>query len=149
LPIAPCGAFTRSPARDQRDPAMVVDMIAMHKMQAAIMDEVDMRAVLHGHMLFARVAMRVSVCRHPGDQFLGLGIGGADIERMLIEMAVMREMEVAIVQIIDMARMGDGDMAAFGAVEVAFMSGMEHLMRHDRDSQQGDRQHGAQQGSVH
>ena len=120
-------------------------MIAMLMMQAAIVDEIDVLAVLHRHL----PGPRMGIARKPRGQFLGIGIGIADLDHVFIDMPVMRVVEMAVVQIVDMAAMIDRLMAAALGVDMAFVPGMEHFVRKNRCCNKGKRQHGANQGSFH
>jgi hypothetical protein len=132
---------------------MIVSVIAVHRMQPPVMDEVHMRAMLHHQVLLARMAVGVIVGGDAGDQFLSLGIGGADVDHVFIDMPVVLVVQVAIVEVVDMARMSDGLMAAVSAVSMGIVPAMQHLMRKHRDSGKGKRKHrrsgGSIQGSVH
>lgn len=124
-------------------------MVAVLVMQVPVMDEVDMVPVLHGLVLFARMAMRMRLTRHTRDQFLGLGVRVADIEHMFIDMPAMPMMKMAIVEIVDVTRVVDGLMAAALGVGVTVMRSVEHLVCERGSGKEGKRQSGAQQGSTH
>lgn len=128
---------------------MIVGVVAMQVMQPPVIDEVDMSAVLHAHVLLTRVTMGMVIGGHSRGQFLGGGIGGADIKRMLVDMAIMAMVQVAVMQIIDMPRMFERLMPAGLTVGMAIMSRMKNFMRESRNGKQGKRQRGAIQGSVH
>lgn len=128
---------------------MIVGVIAMQVMQAPIMDEIDMSTMLHAHVLLTRMTVGMIIGGHTRDQFLGGGIGGADIKSMLVDMTVMAMVQVAIMQIIDMPHMLERLMPAGLTVGMAIMSRMKNLMRESRNGKQGKRQCSAEQGSVH
>lgn len=104
----------------------------MAKMQPAVMDIVHMRAVLHHGVFFTLVPMGVIITGDTGYQLFVRRIGGADFERVLINMAIMHLVEVAIVEVIDMAAMIDRSMTACGPMGMGIMRGMDHLMRGKR-----------------
>jgi hypothetical protein len=124
-------------------------MVAMKVVQVPVMDEIHVVAMLHGEMLLALVAVGMAIGGHPDDQFLGIGIGIAHLEDMLVDMPAMRVVKVAIVEVIDMTIVVERLMAAALAVDMAFVTAMQHLVRHHRLGNQGKRQHGAGQGSMH
>lgn len=93
---------------------MIVAMAVMHMVQPAIDKEVDMVAVRHRFMA-ATGAMNMGAGSAGG---AATGIGRAHRDHMFIDMITMDMMQMAIVQIIDMAIMLHGDMAAAGAVLV-------------------------------
>jgi hypothetical protein len=128
---------------------MIIGVVAVQVMQVPVMDKVGVRAVLDAHMLFARMAVPVLIGGHMGGKLVGLGIGRADLDRVLVNMPVMGVVEVTVVQIVDMAGMFERLMAAAFAMGMAVMAGMQHLMRHGRSGKEGKRQNGENKGSVH
>ena len=128
---------------------MVIGVITVNVMQPTIVDEIDMGTVLHAHVLLARMAVGMIVARNAPAQFLSLGVGGADVQRVFVDMPVMAVMQMTVVEIIDMSSMFERLMAASRAMSVAFMPGVQHLVRGKRCGSKGKRQRGAQQGSVH
>ncbi len=99
--------------------AMVVAMVAVRMMQVAVDKEVDMVAVRHGLVAAARpvpVALIVTGADVIGRA--GAGIAGAHLEDMLVDMAAVRVMEMAVVQIVDVITMLDRSMAAGWAMLV-------------------------------
>jgi hypothetical protein len=139
----------RSDCGDHLHRAMIIGVIAVDMMQPPVMDEIDMAAVLHAHMLFARMAVGVIIAGNARRQLFCVGIGGADIERMFIDVPVMGVMQVAIVEIVDMARMLHRLMRTGLAVGVTFVAGVKHLVRGKGRSGKRKRQGGAKQGSAH
>lgn len=121
---------------------MIVGVIAMAMVQPPVMDEIHVGTMLDAHVLLAVMAVRVIVGGHARSQFLGFGVGGADFQGMLVDMAVMRVVEVAVVQVIDMARMFERLMAAALCMGVAFVRGMEHLVGAGGSSDKGKRESG-------
>lgn len=92
-------------------------MSGMGMVQPAIDQIIDMIAVWHGFMAATRPM-------HMGAGQRGraaIGIGGGNRDHMLINMIAVDMMEMAIVQIIDMAIMMDGRMAATGAVDMGMI----------------------------
>lgn len=128
---------------------MIVHVAGVHCMQAAIVQVIDMGAVLNGQVLFAGMPVRMCVGGHVGDQFLRLRIGGAHLQHMLVDMAVVRMVHVAVMEKIEMARVLERLVAASLAVGMAVMTAVEHLMCNGRGGKQGERQRGAKQGSKH
>jgi hypothetical protein len=103
-------------------------MLAVNEVKPAIMDVIDVVAVLHSHVLFAFVAVHVVLTRHHRREFFSDRIDRAYRDNMLIDMAAVRVMEVPIVQVVDMPAMLERRMAAIGSVGVIGMPGMDHLM---------------------
>jgi hypothetical protein len=89
-------------------------MAVVHMVQAAIHQPIDMIAMRHRFVPATR-AVHVRAghrCR------AAIGIGNADRDHMFIDMIAMRVMQMAIVQIIDMAIMAHGGVAAARPVRV-------------------------------
>jgi hypothetical protein len=90
-------------------------MAVVHMVQPAIHQPVDMSAMRHGIMAAAR----------PMDMAAGgwgpaaVGIGVRHRNHMFIDMIAVHVVQMAIVQIIDMVTMLNGDMAAGGAMHMA------------------------------
>ena len=108
---------------------MIIGMVAMQVVQAPVMNEIDMGAVLHAHVLFALMAMHVIIAGDGLGQFFGLGIGRADFERVLVDMTGMGVVQVAVVQEIDVTGMFERLMAAALAVGVGIVARVQHLVR--------------------
>lgn len=101
-------------------------MAAVHMVQAAAYQPIHMIAVRHRFVAATGpVHMRAGHRRRAP-----IGIGRADRDHMFIDMVAVRVVQVAIVQIIDMAIMLHGGVAAAGPMGVG-MIGM------------GDARHGA------
>lgn len=81
---------------------MIICVIAVQMMQAAIVDVIHVRSVLHHVVLLASMAVAMIIARHEHNEFLGGGIGRSDIEHMFINMAIMHMMQMPVVKIIDM-----------------------------------------------
>jgi hypothetical protein len=88
--------------------AVIVAMACVHMVQAAIDQIIDMIAVRHRFMAAAG-AVDMGAGRRRG---AAIGIGGRNRDHMFINMIAMRVMQVAIMQIIDMAIMVHGGVAA-------------------------------------
>lgn len=98
----------------QRHGAMVVAMVAMGMVQPAIDQIIDMIAMRHRFMAAAGTMHMVA-----GQPCIAAGrVGGADRDDMFIHMVAMRMMQMPVVQIIDMAIMGDGGVATAGAMNM-------------------------------
>ena len=108
---------------------MVVGVIAVDEMEPSIMDIVHMGSVLDHRVFFTVVTMHVIITGDLGHQFLGFGIGRSDRQRVLVNMSIMRVMQVAIVQVVDMTRVLDRRVTAPVRMAVTRMIGMEDLVR--------------------
>jgi hypothetical protein len=128
---------------------VIVGVIAVQVMQPPVVDEIDMGAVLDTDVFLASVAVGMIVARHAGAEFLGLGIGGADVERVFVDMPVMAVVQVAVVEVIDMARMFERLMAAGLAVAVGIVASVKHLVRHGGRGETGECERSEKQGPVH
>lgn len=120
---------------------MIIGVVAMAKMQPAVMDIVHMRAVLHHGVFFTFVPMGVIIAGDAGYQLFIRRINSADFERVFINMAIMALVEVAIMEVIDMAAMINRSMAACGPVGMGIVRGMDHLMRGQRAAEHRKRGH--------
>jgi hypothetical protein len=88
-------------------------MAAVRVMQVAVDQIVDMIAVRHGFVTAARpvlVAPRVSAAIMIRRAFVG--IAAAYVDRMFVEVVVMRVMEVTVMEIVDMVAVPDRGVAA-------------------------------------
>ena len=104
---------------------MVVAVIAMRVMQVILDAIVDVVAVRHRVVAAARPMHMARVM--PGAAMVGgaaVGIGARYFDHMLVDMPLMRVVQVAVVQIIDVAVMADRLMAAAGAVLVGMLGMM-------------------------
>jgi len=115
----------------QRQWAVVIAVVAMREMQMAIDQIIHMVAVRH-HFMPASGAVDVAGLVTCAAMLRGAGggIGGAYGNHMLIDVPLVREVQVAIVQIIDMAIMANGGMAAVGTMLVGVI-GVLGAGRHD------------------
>jgi hypothetical protein len=125
----------RSAGRDQFHFAVIVDVIAMGMVQPSIVNKVDMRPVLNARMFLAGMAVGMVIGGYPSHQFLAFGMGGADLQRVLIEVPGMRVMQMAIMQEIDMAAVLDRLMAASFAVSMGIVPRMDDFVRQCRGSE--------------
>ena len=116
---------------------MIIGVIPMAMVQASIMDEIHVRAVLHHGVFFTIMAMGVRIAGDARYQFFSRGVGSADFNRMLVHMAIVAVVQMAIMQVINMPAMIERGMATACAMRVAIMRGMDHLMRGKRCGQQG------------
>jgi hypothetical protein len=99
---------------------MVVAMIAMGMVQPSIHEVIDMVPMGHGFMPAGR-AVRVRAGRLRGAVH---GIGRVDWNGMLINVILVRVMQMAIVKIIDMIIVPDRRMPAVAAMHVAMVDMM-------------------------
>jgi hypothetical protein len=103
---------------------MIIAMPAMNMVQTAIDQPVQVIAMRHG---FVPAAGAVDMgTGQPGRA--AIGIGGGNGHDMFIDMIAVRVMQVAIVQIIDMAIVADGGVATAGAMDMGVigMNGAGH-----------------------
>ena len=97
---------------------MVVAVIAVLVMQTAVDDVVDMIAVRYG---FVAATFAVNVAVAGVNRMAAVRIGVIDAQGMFVVVAVVLMMQVAVVQIIDVAFVFDGSVAAVCAVNVVMM----------------------------
>lgn len=93
-------------------------MIAMDKMQLTIMDVIEMVAVLNTGVGGIAAAMAMPGVIDPRDEPFRGGIGAADRQNMFIGMLSVDGMQVPVMQIIEVAVMRQGNMAAIDSVQV-------------------------------
>lgn len=93
---------------------MIIAMARMHMVQAAIDQIIDMIAMRHRLVPAAGAVDMAAIVRAGA----AVGVAGADADHMFINMVAMHMVQMAIVQIIDMAIMGDGGVPAARAVLV-------------------------------
>lgn len=116
---------------------MIIGVIPMAMVQASIMDEIHVRAVLHHDVFFAIMAVGVRIAGDARNQFFGRRIGSAHFDHVFVHMAIVAVVQMAIMQVINMPAMIERGMATACAMRVAIMRGMDHLMRGKRCGQQG------------
>lgn len=93
---------------------MIIAMAGMHMVQAATDQIIDMIAMRHCLMPAAGAVDMAAIVRTGA----AIGVAGADADHMFINMVAMHMVQMAVVQIIDMAIMRDGGVAAARAVLV-------------------------------
>ena len=93
-------------------------MIAVLVMQTAVDDVVDVIAVRYG---FVAATFAVNVAVAGVNRMAAVRVGFINAQGVLVVMAVVFMVQVAVVQIIDVAFMFDGSVAAVCAVDVVMM----------------------------
>jgi hypothetical protein len=105
------------PALHQRERPVIVAVAGMDMVQPAIDQIIDMVAVRHRFMAAIRpVHMGAGQLRGAA-----IGIGGGNRDHMFINMIAVDMMEMAIVQIISVAIVPDGGVAAAGTVNMGMI----------------------------
>ncbi len=110
---------------------MIVAVVAVRMVQVAVDEVVHVVAVWHGFVAAARAVLVVG----------GVGLAvvvrsacvrvlRADLDRMLVVVPLVGVMEVAVVQIVDVAVVFDGSVAAAGAVDMLVIL-MDYMFGHD------------------
>ena len=110
-------AMRRGSALDNFHGAVVIAVVAVRVVQAAIDEKVDVVAVRHGFVAAAgavHVAWLVTGAR--GRAAFGVGVGDGD--GVLLHAAFMRVVQMAFLQVVHVAVVADGGVAAAGAVLV-------------------------------
>jgi len=104
-------------ASGQGQRAVVVAVIAVREVQVAI-DQVIHMVTVRDHFVPAAGAVDVigTVTGAGVGRGAGYRVGGADGNHVFIDMIAVREVQVAIVQVIDVVIVTDGGMAAVRAV---------------------------------
>lgn len=97
---------------------MIVAVVAVLMMQAAVDDVVDVITVRYGFMA-ATFAVNVAVAGV--NRMAAVRVGFIDAQGMFVVVAVVFMVQVAVVQIIDVAFVFDGSVAAVCAVNVVMM----------------------------
>ena len=97
---------------------MVVAVVAVLVMQAAVDDVVDVVAVRYG---FVAATFAVNVAVAGVNRMAAVRVGFIDAQGVLVVVAVVFMVQVAVVQIIDVAFVLDGSVAAVCAVNVVMM----------------------------
>jgi hypothetical protein len=109
--------------------AVVVTMSAVRMMQVPGDKVVDVIAVRDGLVSAARaVDMALGVTSAAVRRRARGRIGRADLEDALVDVAIVPVVEVAIVEVVDVVAMADGEVAAVSAVDVIVirMGGVAH-----------------------
>ena len=97
---------------------MVVAVIAVLVMQTAVDDVVDVIAVRYS---FVATTFAVNVAVAGVNRMAAVRVGFIDAQCMLIVVAVVLMVQVAVMQIINVAFVFDGSVAAVCAVDVVMM----------------------------
>ena len=97
---------------------MVVAVISVLVMQTAVDDVVDVIAVRYS---FVAATFAVNVAVAGVNRMAAVRVGFIDAQSMLVVVAVVPMVHVAVVQIIDVAFVFDGSVAAVCAVNVIMM----------------------------
>lgn len=108
---------------------MVVAVAVVRMMQVAVHQIVHMVAVRHGLMSTARAVDMTGVMTGAGViRSASRRVGVAYFEDMLVDVAVVRRMQVAVVQIVDVAVVQNRGVAAACAVRMImiFVDGVAH-----------------------
>jgi hypothetical protein len=112
-----------------RQSAVIVAVPAVRVMQVAHHEVIHVIAVRNR---FVAASGTVDVRRIVGGagvrRSAGVGIGGRNLDHVLVEMVAVRGVEVAVVQVIDVVSMPDRGMAAILAVDVGVVvvNGVAH-----------------------
>lgn len=106
---------------------MIVAVVAVGVVQAAVHQVVNVIAVWHGLVAAVgpvRVSLSVFLLREVGRTVCR--VGGADFEDVLVNVPLVMVMKMAVVEIINVAVVLDGGVAAIGAVlmRVVFVDDM-------------------------
>lgn len=97
---------------------MVITVVAVLVMQTAVDDVVNVIAVRYG---FVAATFAVNVAVAGVNRMAAVRIGFIDAQGVFIVVAVVLMVQVAVVQIIDVAFVFDGSVAAVCAVNVVMM----------------------------
>lgn len=109
---------------------MVVAVATVGMMQMAIDEVVDVVAVGNGFVAAAGAVDMSGVMRATGvPRGAGSRVGGGEADRVFVDMTVMKMVQMAIVQIVDVIFMLDGGMTAAGGMLVG-MFGMDSTGGH-------------------
>lgn len=122
------------------DGPVVVTVIAVWVVQVAIHQVIGVVAVGHGFVSAAgAVDMVRSVTAAVVLRGAGGGVGGVDFQRVLVDVPAVRMMQMPVMQVIGVALVLDGRMAAAEAVNVIVASmllawGLSDFVGHPRTS---------------
>ena len=98
---------------------MIVAVAAVRVVQVPRHEVVDVVAVGHGFVAAAgRVGVALLVARALVVGRASLGVRAPDLERALVNVPFVRVVQVAVVQVVDVVAVPDGDVAAARAVNV-------------------------------
>lgn len=113
---------------------MIVAVVAVRMVQVALDEVVHVVTVGHGFVAAARAVLVVGgVALAVVRRSARFGILRADLDRMLVIVALVGVMEVAVVQIVDVTVVFDGSVPAAGAVDMLVVL-MDYMFGHDLHS---------------
>lgn len=113
---------------------MIVAVVAVRMVQVALDEVVHVVAVGHGFVAAPRAVLVVGgVAVAVVVRSACIGILRADLDRMLVIVALVGVMEVAVVQIVDVTVVFDGSVPAAGAVDMLVVW-MDYVFGHDLHS---------------
>lgn len=115
---------------DDFERPVIIAMIVVHMVEPSIHQIIDMVAMRH-RFVAAIGAMLMLLAMTVGAVGAAIGIARAHLDHMLVDMALMRVMEVPVMQIIDMPFMLHCGVAAIGSVGMRMMIMYMVLARHD------------------
>ncbi len=105
--------------RNHGQRAVIVAVIAVRMVQPPIDQIIDMVAVGHGFVAaIGTVPMPGRVTGRVAFGIAAVGIAVADRNHMLLDAAMVEMFKMAVIEIIDVAFMPHGEMAASGAMDV-------------------------------
>jgi hypothetical protein len=116
---------------------MIVAMAVVDVMQATIHQVVDVVAVGNGLVAAVRTMDMIGRMATALTMSAVIGIDGTDLQHMLIHVIAMHMVQMAIVEIVDMAVMLDSGVAAVRTVLMAVIHVMLFAGGHDTDSEKG------------
>lgn len=102
-------------------------MVAVYKVQASIMQVVEVIAMLNARMGTAFNTVRVAFFINMGDDFLGHWVHCANGDDMLIDMIAMHVVQMAVMEVINMTVMVDRNMTVIGRVRFGMIR-VDHFM---------------------
>ncbi len=114
-------------------------MAVVDVMQATIHQVVDVVAVGNGLVAAVRTMDMIGRMATALTMSAVIGIDGTDLQHMLIHVIAMHMVQMAIVEIVDMAVMLDSGVAAVRTVLMAVIHVMLFAGGHDTDSEKGRR----------
>jgi hypothetical protein len=108
---------------------MIVSVIAVDMVQATVMDEIHVRAMLHHHMLFTIMAVHMIIGGNDLRKLMRARMGCTDRQSVFVDMPFVRAVKMAVVQKVDMTVMLKHGMAAIDGMLMPGVIGMDHFMR--------------------
>ena len=103
--------FGADSVRDDRHRAVIVAVVTMHVMKSPVHQVVDVIAVRNRHAVGGPAVHRLAIG----------GIGGAHVQAMLVDVALMGMVKVAVMEVIDMVLMPNADMPAVAAMHMGML----------------------------